>query len=299
MKARRQGKWAAILRYGGYVLALLLVVWAIELAIAMVSARNETRIIHANGMRMDAILGPDDLDGPALSNTDFDVTSAGGILLRNGNSLYEVPPGTQDLSDLGLAEPPDSLALDSKDAVLAVTDRFFGAISRDEKTRTGVPLPYSGARLARSVQDGAVYLFGGIQGDHRLYRFIDDGTFQVLLQTPEPIVAATDTKDAVLAATAKLIVRVAWPKPVLLFKAPAEPGWGPIVSLAAADDGLIFFSTPGKVYALRGGVALTVVSDSGGSLRMRGDRLFVFDGKRRLLYALSPASMAMFGGGGK
>jgi hypothetical protein len=294
MKQASKGR-SRIRRYAMVAAAALAALWLIEYVASVAAVRGETKVTHAGGLSLSSILGPVGLDDIGRLGPDFDVTSGDAVLLRGGNRLYAVEAGRHDLSDLGLPEPPESFALDNADVMLTVSDGFLGTLSEDGKPLAGVPLPYPGARLVRSVHSDSVYLYGGKGGDFRLYRFLEDGTLQVLLRANEPIVAAADTANGVFAATATKIVRVGWPQAILLFKAPEEPGWGPIVSLAAAEDGLVFFSTPTRIFALKGGTALSVVNDSGGALRRRGDRLYVLDGRRRLLYALSPASLTLFG----
>jgi hypothetical protein len=171
-------------------------------------------------------------------------------------------------------------------------------LTRDPASLHGFVLPYDQARVAPSVRPGVVYLFGGApQGAQRLYRFTDAGTLNVLLDSPEPIVAAADTAQDVYAATPRMVVKLGDTAPEAVFRAPDDPAWGPIVSIAAAPDGLLFVSTPKRVYAVFRRRAVSIVNDSGGSLRLSGQSLYVLDRGRGLLYALSPASPAMFGAG--
>jgi hypothetical protein len=267
--------------------------WVGEIVVAAIAARNETGVEHARGLDLTIIAGPQHLTPVAPLGADFDASSDGSLLVLGKSRLYEVPEGGNDLVDTGIEHPPNSLAFDGRGVALSITDGYLGVLSGgDDKARAGVPLPYVDARLAPSSHAGAVYLFGGLDGDYRLYRFFEGGTFQVLLETDEPIVAAADSKTEVYAATARLIARIASPRPIVMFRAPS--GWGPITSVAAADDGLVFFSTPAKIFALKGGIALSIVNNSGGALRLRGDKLYVLDPQRDLLYVLRPASLALF-----
>jgi hypothetical protein len=76
---------------------------------------------------------------------------------------------------------------------------------------------------------------------------------------------------------------------VLLFKAPE--GWTPIVSLSVPASGRpVFFSTDTKVFVLLSGGAVSIINDSGGTLRLRGDTMYVLDRRRLLLYAAHPVS---------
>jgi len=76
----------------------------------------------------------------------------------------------------------------------------------------------------------------------------------------------------------------------VVFAAAPYP-WGPIDSICASPDGQqLFFSTPERVYTLGEGKALSIVNNSGGSIRLRAGRLYVNDRRRRLLYRLTPKS---------
>lgn len=283
-----------LVRYSVYAAGALVLLWAIEFTAGVFVARSETRIVHADGLTATVLLGPADLDGLGALGDDFDIAQSNSAVLDAGRRLYEVDADSGGLTDLDLPKAPDSFAFDNNDVMLTVSDGFLGMLNDSGTPVAGVPIPFANARLARSAQDGAVYLMGGKDGDYRLYRFLEDGRFQILLQSAAPLVAAADNKTGTYAATASLILRIASPQPVVMFKAPDEPGWGPILSLAAAPDGLLFFSTPKRIYALKGGIALSVVNNSGGILRLRGARLDVLDRGRRLFYTLAPASLALF-----
>ncbi|MFA6986574.1 MAG: hypothetical protein WC213_10240 [Arenimonas sp.] len=288
---RRRGRKTRYFVFAALALALF---WLIEIGVQATRLLGETEVAHAGGMAITTLLDPEALRALGALDGDFDVTSTGVVVLRAGERLYAVDPESNEAADLALAEVPDKFAFDTQDAMLTVADGFLGSLAPDGTPVDGVPLAYRDARLAASVHPGAINLFGGKSGNHRLYRFLEDGSFQVLLQTDQPLIAVADSAHGTYAATQGMIVRVAWPEPVVMFKAPQAPGWGPIQSVAAAGDGLIFFSTPTSVYALKDGIAVSVVNDSGGYLRLRGNLLYVLDAKRRLLYTASPASMAIF-----
>lgn len=245
-------------------------------------------------VQVDHILGPRDFDalggaiGPDLgiSDTPAVVLMAGG-LLRAVDHLDSLQPQIREVDVAG--HQPESFALDRNGAMLAVADGYFGVLNRDGRIVDGVPLPFSNMRLAPSSHMGAVYLFGGAQKDYRLYRFIDDGTLQILLETDEPIIAATDNGRSIYAATASTILHIKSGTPDVLFKAPADFA-GHIRSLAITEDGVVLFSTDAKVYALLGPNALSIVNNAGGILRVSNGSLYVLDRQRKILFSLRPAS---------
>ena len=286
----------AILRY-----SLIAVAGAISFVLVIVALhvrenRSLSAVAHLASLDVDYLTLPDVLRKISPVGRDFGVTSSGVVLLQSANGLTAVDTGgPSDFS--GGHTVPDSFAIDVNDRMLTIAGGFLGVLDESGDPVPGVPLPYDDARLAPSAQAGAVYLFGGREGDFRLYRFIEDGSYQVLLTSSEPIVAAADSESKVYAATAGAIYVLdpgGGPSSVL-FTAPADDGWGPIQSLAVGSDGLVFFSTPSRVYALAGGEALSIVNDSGGTLRTRDGKLYVLDQTRGLLYTLSPATAQMFG----
>jgi hypothetical protein len=58
------------------------------------------------------------------------------------------------------------------------------------------------------------------------------------------------------------------------------------------SDDLVLFSTRLRVYGLRDQAAVSIVNNGGGALRLRGERLYVLDSSRRLLFAVSPIAQA-------
>src|SRR5262249_27601586 len=127
-----------------------------------------------------------------------------------------------------------------------------------------------------------------------VYSFGEGGTVRILLQLDEPIVAVADNHQEVYVATATRIFRVRDNQLSLLLRLSQDEG--AIRSVAAAvDDDLLFFSTDSTVYSFRAGASLSIVNNSGGALRLRGDTLYVLDGARGMVFALRPATSQLFG----
>lgn len=260
------------------------------------SQRQAYSITRIGGLEINYILGPADFVQPGTFGEDFDITSSSDLIVRFADALYQIAAAGSVTSSLPVkGAVPQSMAVDNGDALLAVAGGYFGVFNQEGEVVQGVPLPDAEARLARSVDSGVVYLFGGKDRDQRLYRFQEEGTFQVLLESNVPIRAVADTRNAIYFATDRYIGRLDTPSPLLLFRAPTEPEWGRIVSIAvASDDELLFFSTETRVYAWHRGVAISIINNSGGTLRLRGDKLYVLDRKRALLYSARPASRVLF-----
>jgi hypothetical protein len=143
------------------------------------------------------------------------VLSVGGSL-RAIDQIESSKPRIREIEVAG--HRPETFTLDSDGALLAIEDGYLGVLNKDGQIVQGVPLPPANMRLAPSAHAGAIYMFGGAQKNYRLYRFIDDGTFQILLEAEEPIVAVADNKNSIYAATPATILRIkAW-TPTVVFK---------------------------------------------------------------------------------
>jgi hypothetical protein len=252
------------------------------------------------GANVTWLLRPGDLGAnQADPEAGYGVTSNRVAVFKAGPQLWVVtssPEGSPRLDPVAHLgdEVPSSLALDVTGTMLTVSGRYLGMLDADGRPLHSVPLPYDGARLQPSVHQGAVYLISGAAGDQRLYRFIEDGTLQVVLETNEPIVAAADSADAIYGMTPTKIVRVRAGPAQVVFQTPKRDWDGPLMSLAVTQDGVVLFSTATRVYALLGRNAVSIVNNAGGYLLTRDEALYVFDARRQILFALSPASADLF-----
>lgn len=261
------------------------------------AVRNAAAVTAIGSARIEQMLGPRDfsaLGGPI--GRDLGVTHGGAVVFQTGTTLRVVDPARAPLPEvhaIALSAVPDSFALDPSGTMLTVSGGYFGMLDENGDLVQGIPLPSPDVQVAPSVHEGATYLFGKTGDHHRLYRFIDDGTLQVLLESGQPIVAAADSETAMFAATSSAILRVKAGTPETLFTAPDDFA-GPIRSLAVTADGIVLFATDARVYALLGPDALSIVNDAGGSIRVRDGSLYVLDPTRQLLFRLRPASAQLF-----
>jgi hypothetical protein len=286
----RRSRWWC---YPVGAVAILCAVWAVEWTVLSLRIRDETALTHLAALRSEILLDPETLRA-SPPDRDFDVAADGTVLFSVGGRLREVAAEGGDVAELPLSSTLDAFAFDRGGALLTIADGFLGRIDAQGRIVSGVPLPGGETRLWPSRHPAAVYLLASQGEGARLYRFFEDGGFQVLLESQRPLVAVADDREHVYAATATEIVRLDAKRPERIFAIDDAADRAPIVSLAAGDDGTLVFSTADRIYALRDGIAVSIVNDSGGALRSRGDRLYVLDGRRHLLYALSPLSADMF-----
>jgi hypothetical protein len=268
------------------------VVFAAGLGPAL-AVRRGTAVTAVGNAHVERLLGPAELAALGPIGRDLGIAHDGAIVFRAGTALRVLDMARAPLPDVVTAATvPESFALDPSGAMLTISGGYFGLLNEGGELVQAIPLPSPDLQLAPSVHEGAAYLFGSVGDHHRLYRFIDDGTLQVLLETGAPIVAAADSDTAMFAATASTILRIQAGTPETLFTAPAD--FAPIRSLAVTADGIVLFATDAKVYALLGANALSIINDAGGSIRVRDGALYVLDPARQLLFRLRPASAQLF-----
>ena len=293
--ANRKRKWKIIL-----LLALVVAgVGAVRASWIAMNERSRSQIAVIGTLSVDYIIDPTDARWRAAPFAeDFDVTSSSTIILKNGNYLYEAGPpfpgGPFSVIRVNGASP-DSFAVDTDDTLLTVAGGYFGMLDSSGTTVDAVPLPGEQMRLAHSALKGVIYLYGGAPGDYRLYSFAENGAFRILLQVEQPIVSVADSRESVYVATATRIFRLRHDHAELLLDMAGVNAGGPLSSVAVtSEDDVVFFSAGARVYALRGAGALSIVNNSGGALRLRGETLYVLDAARSLVYALHPATSALF-----
>lgn len=284
---------SAPLKLVGAVVVVLALIAAVAVAAAVQPLRQQSELASLGSLDVEYVLLPVAFDSLGALGVDYGVASTGAVFLRTSGGLAAIESGGGP-EEMEMAQPVDSLAVGQDDAMLTVAHGFLGVLGEDQRPVEGTPLPYEGARVAPSAHAGAVYLYGGGIGDFRLYRFFSDGTYELLARSKDPIVAVADTLSMVVVATPGRVVKLTSAGAQVLFQAPEDTDFPPIVSVAAAPDGLLFVSTARRVYAALGGDAFSIVGDSGGQLRWRNGRLYVLDPVRRLLYILQPASRTMF-----
>jgi hypothetical protein len=252
-------------------------------------------LTHLGSLRLDVRLSPPEFATVAPTADDFGVASDGGVFLSSGRGVVEVEPGDRPGLVLGAAETgPDSLAVGADDAMPTIAKGFLGVLGDDGQPVAGVPMLCDQQRVAPSARPGAFYLLCNKDGQGFVYRFLSAGTVEKLFATDTPLVAVTDTPGDVYVATPHLVLKLGEGGSRIVFQSPSDATFPPIVSIAASSDGLLFIGTADRVYVSVGGSALSIVNDSGGSLRWRNDALYVLDRQRGMLYALSPATTAMF-----
>jgi hypothetical protein len=285
--------WRRLAALGALAVGLALVG---AFALGLVNAASDAaamKVSAAGSAKIDPIVGPagfGETGGDVAP--DFDIGLGGAVALSVGDVLRTLDaraaaPELRPVKVLGAQ--PSSIALDVDGPMLGVAGGYFGLLQTDAAFAKAIPMTNPGMRLAPSPEKGVVFLFGGVSGDWRLYDATDQGDLHVLLQSDRPIVSAAEGPGGVYAATATTIMRLRAGTPQVLFTTPADFA-GPIRSIAVGADDVLFFATDAKVYVLIGPNALSVVNDAGGSIRVKGERLYVLDPRRRLLFSLAPAS---------
>jgi hypothetical protein len=258
-------------------------------------AVHSTNISVLQGMHVDYRVSPPETRSGRLSD-ELEVTPDGIAIVRsNGHLLQITPEGlvkSLDLDRAGIS----SYAVDTNDTMLTISHGYLGKLSQDGDSVHAIPLPNGDSHLAHSQRDGVVYLYTGNEGAYDVYAFAEAGSYESLLHSDERVVDVSDNAADVFVATPHRVIRVTQSGGDQVFAVQDSASVGQIISIAAAPDGTLFVSTPTRVYAVIGLVAISIINDSGGRLQLRGDQLYVLDSRRQMLYVVSPASEALFQG---
>lgn len=127
-----------------------------------------------------------------------------------------------------------------------------------------------------------IYLYGSHDGGSRIY-LLEKGKVLFLLEIPRGTISAfTTIGERIFFAVDNVIYTLTrGEKPGILFIAAGEKG----VRSLACDPlaGMLYFSAGEAVYAMRAGVAITILRGLKGILRYSGKALFVLDPERRRL----------------
>lgn len=249
-------------------------------------------------IKVDYILTPASAEPlPQPLGAGFDVTDAGDIVIRGGDSLLQLEPQENETLVAGKLTDtaPDDFALDQGGTVLTVKGQYFGQLEADAPSKA-LPLPATGMRLAPSYYAGIVYLFAGPGvSARRVYGIFDDGTYNVLAEIPEPVVDVTDSSGAFYVASDHTVYRFTLqsdPQVVIRLDASEDA----IQSIAMMpDDRTLFYSTADTVYAMKGLAAIAIVHGVGGVLHYRNGYLYLWNADRQLLVRLDVASLAATG----
>jgi len=286
-RARRRLTWT-----GAIALALATMLGLSLWRAAQAEARA-TSLSALAALKTEVVLAPRGFEALAPRGADFAVDSDRTVFLATDQGPAAFQQLAGGVERLRTAKPLDSLAVGQDDTLITVSGGYLGVASAQGEAYEALPLPRDDLRLAPG-NGGSVYLYGGHGSDFRVYRFQSDYRYDVLAKTDAPIVGVAETGNDLLIATARHVIRLTAQGPQMVFKAPADPAFGPITSVAGSPDGLVFIATADRVYAALAGNAVSIVNDSGGALRWRDGRLYVLDPIRRLVYALSPADRTMF-----
>jgi hypothetical protein len=268
-----------------WVVLVLLVVAAAALAVGAVRQQQRSAVAANAALDLTFIAPSGALARLGELAPDFDVDSRGNVLLvpQSGGLAMIDDDGALDSEPAGNRRF-DSAAFDG-DTILGTSGGYFGRLNAAGLFDEGVPLPYNAARLFRTVDPGTVYLVGQYQGEWRIYRFAEQGKYRIVLASIEPIVAVADGPRAVWAATPARVLKLDATGAHAAFVAPKGPGFGAITGLAISPNGDPIIATDHAVWIANArGEADTLVNDAGGELRQRGQRTYVLDRKRGLLF---------------
>jgi hypothetical protein len=242
-----------------------------------------------NGAVSRTVFGPRDLPpGFAQVGRDFDIRGDGTIVVQLGSDLVAVKQrtdGTAVFHRLLSVDGLKSFTGDGTGAILATTADSVIAVG-GRQTHTLVPLSGSSgdARLARAQQDHKVYLYGDAY-PRVLLSLSRGGQVQNLVQTLNPISGVAEAGGTICVATGREIYAYDGSSVRLIERLPKEEA--DITSVAVDErNGILYFATARRVYAMRGLAAVSVATGIGGTVHVRNGALYILDPRRRELMRL-------------
>ncbi len=276
-------------KYKLYLIELIFVITLGCMFYACNTVKEEHRLSILKGLNVDYILTPENVISlPLPIDKCFEATLTGSIILRCGSQLIELEPSSDGTNAHKINvndSAPDSYTIDQDGALLTVSGYFFGQMEEASFSKV-LPLPTLGMLVKTSIYPGTVYLFGGVKNENnRLYAIHRDGNFTIIVELPDPIVSVTDTKDIIYLATNNEIYSVS-PKSVnVVIRLPENSD--PITSIEVSPDNeILYYATANKVFALHGLAALSIVNNAGGFLRLRGEKLYLWDSQQKILVCI-------------
>jgi hypothetical protein len=145
-------------------------------------------------------------------------------------------------------------------------------------------LPQAGLGIVAGPRQ-RLYLFGP-RGQGSAIHLLEDGQAALLVDLPQGAISALTVfgERLIFAVGGEIYTVAKGERPALLFLAAGQPR---ILSLAADPwSGMLYFATADAVYAMRAGVAVSILKGLGGVLRHAGGALYVLDQKRKTLVKL-------------
>ncbi len=202
------------------------------------------------------------------------------VLLTKGGGLFDLAAGRElpAKAPLGIA----SLAADGSLLIAVRGDRL--GWYREGALREVLALPRPGLQVVAGSRQ-RLYLYGP-RGTGSAIHLLEDGRASLAVAFPQGVISALAVAGGRLffAAGNEIYTVAPGERPALLFLAAGETR---ILSLAADPvSGVLYFATPETVYAMRAGMAVSILRDLGGTLRSAGGALYVLDAGRACLVRL-------------
>lgn len=201
------------------------------------------------------------------------------VLLADPARAYAVGWGGVQRVDNGRL---DAYAYTSDGVLLGVRGRQLMYLAADGVLKTLCGLPAEGMGISAG-EGRRVFLFErNPTGRSALYELLPQRRFRKLLESPQAITAAIESRGRVLFTAGNAVFQLTPDKSLRLLAALPDPL--PIRALAASRSGnTLYFATDDSVLSLRDGASSVLLKDTGGSLLRDGDALLVLDPRRSLL----------------
>lgn len=224
------------------------------------------------------ILTPSIADNLKLDKltSNFEVTEGEHvILLSSEGDLFDLKTGTH----LTAKKPLRVSSFTHSAGLLVVIRNDRLGWYEDGEVKERFIIPSKGMKLAAGRGE-RIYLYGS-RGDGSIVYLLEDNKVILLLEIPRGIITAfTSIGERVFFAVDNVIYTMAkGEQPGIVFIAAGEKR---IHSLAADPiAGMLYFSAGEAIYAMRAGIAITILRGLNGTLRYSKNALFVLDPERK------------------
>lgn len=266
-----------ILVFSAVLAGVLIQAWSGE------AGETDLAVAVPRGVEVSTLLPiPDGALVTLSSGSAFDIDPDGLPVIADGPGL-KVMGAAAPLAAFGTA-PVEDFAWMRDGALLLLIQHHLAGLG-PKGLVLSLEVPAAGMHIRPAGPDTA-YIFGGRDepGNHNVYLFGRDGKIAKLVTVPGPVSAVAGDGALTYVATGQTVLRFAGKEPVRLMLQAPEP----IISLEAGPRGLFYSAAARTGYVTADGTAYDFVRGQGGTLRLRGNALYLLVSDGPHLIRFSP-----------
>jgi hypothetical protein len=269
------------------IIALLVV---LTFTIPLFGQRDAPQVFLLKDAALTHLLIPQSTKGLGINlSPQFEVPEGGSpvLLTREGN-LYDL----EKRSYYPHTKPLNITSFTISSSLFVVIRKDMLGWYEDGAVKERIKLPQTGMKVAAGPKQ-RIYVYGDRGAGSMIYLLEDGQEIPLIEVSRGRITAFTAIGERIFYAVGNVIYTIAkGERPGLLFAAEGE---GLIRSLAIDPKiGVIYFSAGNAVYAMRAGIALSVLKGMGSYLRYSGNALYALDPKTGRLVKITGLEKLIF-----